>query len=137
MDLSSSEFGGLVKTYALSGKGLVELTATTDGNGMVRTFAPNGKELVALGASDNGGMVQVYNKTGEEPRERCRDALDLLKAKQFDDGTFPAERKHYRVGRIGKGNDSLVDWGGTNKQRTNFFVTCDALGVLRAAGERF
>jgi hypothetical protein len=81
--------------------------------------------------------LKVMREAGHLADERCRDALDLLKAKQFDDGTFPAERKHYRVGRIGKGNDSLVDWGGTNKQRTNFFVTCDALGVLRAAGERF
>ncbi|MBT5325725.1 MAG: hypothetical protein HOL51_06325, partial [Gemmatimonadetes bacterium] len=51
--------------------------------------------------------------------------------------TFPAERKHYRVGRIGKGNDSLINWGGSDKRKTNLYVTCDALGVLRAAGERF
>ena len=81
--------------------------------------------------------LKVMVEAGHLADARCRDALDLLRAKQFADGTFPAERKHYRVGRIGKGNDSLVDWGGPNKPRTNFFVTCDALGVLRAAGERF
>ena len=86
---------------------------------------------------DREVALKVMREAGHLADERCRDALDLLKAKQFDDGTFPAARKHYRVGRLGKGNDSLVDWGGNNKQRTNFFVTCDALGVLRAAGERF
>ena len=68
---------------------------------------------------------------------RCRAALDLLKSKQLADGTFPAERKHYRVGRMGKGDDSLVDWGRPNRSRPNLHVTCDALGVLHAAGERF
>ena len=81
--------------------------------------------------------LKVMVEAGHLADARCRDALDLLRAKQFDDGTFPAERKHYRVGRIGKGNDSLVDWGGSDKRRTNLHVTCDALGVLRATGERF
>ena len=81
--------------------------------------------------------LKVMVEAGRLDDERCRDALDLVRGKQFDDGTFPAERKHYRVGRIGKGNDSLVDWGGSDKRRTNLHVTCDALGVLRAAGERF
>ena len=68
---------------------------------------------------------------------RCRAALDLLKSKQLADGTFPAERKYYRVGRMGKGDDSLVDWGRPNRSRPNLHVTCAALGVLHAAGERF
>ena len=33
---------------------------------MVETYAPNGKGLVALSASDSGGMISVYNRTGEE-----------------------------------------------------------------------
>ena len=81
--------------------------------------------------------LKVMHEAGHLADERCRDGLDLLKAKQFDNGTFPAERKHYRVGRIGKGNDSLINWGGSDKRKTNLYVTCDALGVLRAAGERF
>jgi len=32
---------------------------------MVTIFQPNGKELVALGANASGGMIEVYNKTGE------------------------------------------------------------------------
>ena len=81
--------------------------------------------------------LKVMHEAGYLADERCRDAIDLLKGKQFDDGTFPAERKHYRVGRIGKGNDSLINWGGSDKRKSNLYVTCDALGVLRAAGERF
>ena len=81
--------------------------------------------------------LKVMVEVGHLADARCRDALDLLKSKQLDDGAFPAERKHYRVGRIGKGDDSLVDWGRPNRSRPNLHVTCDALGVLHAAGERF
>jgi hypothetical protein len=81
--------------------------------------------------------LKVLRETGDLGDERCRDALKLLKAKQLADGTFPAERKHYRVGRFEQGSDSLVDWGGYNKRKTNLHVTCDALAVLHAAGERF
>ncbi len=81
--------------------------------------------------------LKVMVEAGYLADARCRAALDLLKSKQLDDGAFPAERKHYRVGRVGKGDDSLVDWGRPNRSRPNLHVTCDALGVLHAAGERF
>ena len=87
--------------------------------------------------------LKVMAEVGEIGRSplladaRCRAALDLLKSKQLADGTFPAERKYYRVGRMGKGDDSLVDWGRPNRSRPNLHVTCAALGVLHAAGERF
>ena len=81
--------------------------------------------------------LKVMVEAGHLADARCREAVDLLKSKQLADGTFPAERKHYRVGRIGKGDDSLVDWGRPNRSRPNLHVTCDALGVLHAAGERF
>ena len=81
--------------------------------------------------------LKVMVEAGHLAAARCRAALDLLKSKQLDDGSFPAERKHYRVGRVGKGDDSLVDWGRPNRSRPNLHVTCDALGVLHAAGERF
>lgn len=68
---------------------------------------------------------------------RCIPAVQLLKSKQLADGTFPAERKYYRTGRSQKEGDSLVNWGGTHRARGNIFVTLDALGALRAAGERF
>lgn len=81
--------------------------------------------------------LKVMVEAGHLADARCREAIDLLKSKQLADGTFPAERKHYRVGRIGKGDDSLVDWGRPNRSRPNLHVTCDALGVLHTAGERF
>ena len=81
--------------------------------------------------------LKVMVEAGHLADARCREAIDLLKSKQLDDGSFPAERKHYRVGRVGKGDDSLVDWGRPNRSRPNLHVTCDALGVLHAAGERF
>ena len=81
--------------------------------------------------------LKVMVEAGHLADARCREALDLLKSKQLADGAFPAERKHYRVGRIGKGDDSLVDWGRPNRSRPNLHVTCDALGVLHAGGERF
>ena len=39
-----------------------------DGKGVVTTYQPNGKELVKLSATadDTGGMVSVFNKTGED-----------------------------------------------------------------------
>ena len=81
--------------------------------------------------------LKVMVEAGYLADARCRAALDLLKSKQLADGNFPAERKYYRVGRVGKGDDSLVDWGRPNRSRPNLHVTCDALGVLHAAGERF
>ena len=81
--------------------------------------------------------LKVMVEAGHLADARCREALDLLKSKQLADGEFPAERKHYQVGRVGKGDDSLVDWGRPNRSRPNLHVTCDALGVLHAAGERF
>ena len=81
--------------------------------------------------------LKVMAEAGHLADVRCRAALDLLKSKQLTDGAFPAERKHYRVGRVGKGDDSLVDWGRPNRSRPNLHVTCAALGVLHAAGERF
>lgn len=79
--------------------------------------------------------VMAESDLASDPR--CHPAVELLKGKQLPDGTFPAERKHYRVGRSEKEGDSLVNWGGTHRARTNLFVTLDALGALRAAGERF
>ena len=81
--------------------------------------------------------LKVMAEAGHLADARCRAALDLLKSKQLPDGSFPAERKHYRLGRVGKGDDSLVNWGRPNRSRPNLHVTCDALGVLHAAGERF
>ena len=46
-----------------------------DSEGRVTTYAPNGKELVELGAAsdDTGGMVAVFNKTGENVAQLAAD----------------------------------------------------------------
>lgn len=66
--------------------------------------------------------------------ERCQDALNLLEAKQLDDGGFPAEGKYYRVTDKHISGRSAVDWGGVSKRQMNEFVTADALYVLRMSG---
>ena len=65
---------------------------------------------------------------------RCQDALDLLESKRLSDGGFGAEAKYYQYSREIKTGCSLVDWGGTSKQRFNPFVTAEALSVLKGAG---
>ena len=64
---------GLVTTNSAQGKDLVDLSATVDGEGTVTTYQPNGKRLVTLSASDSGGLVYVYNKTGEFIAEMSAD----------------------------------------------------------------
>jgi len=78
--------------------------------------------------------LRVMIEAGFIGDERCRDAIDLLESKRLPEGGFPAEGKHYRVGRHEAGRSSLIDWGGTNKRRANDYVTVDALQVLSAAG---
>jgi hypothetical protein len=56
---------GAVRLYQPNGKELVALGATSGDEGEVTTFQPNGKTLVKLSGTDNGGMITVYNKTGD------------------------------------------------------------------------
>jgi hypothetical protein len=74
--------------------------------------------------------LKVLAEAGFIGDERCSDALTLLQSKQLGGGGFPAERKHYTVGRDRSGA-SLVDFGGTNKKKMNPFVTADAFHVLK------
>lgn len=78
--------------------------------------------------------LKVLTESGFHGDERCGDALELLKSVQLTGGGFPAQKKHYRVGR-GHSSASLVDWGGTNKKKMNPFVTVDAFHVLKAADQ--
>ncbi|MFA6110788.1 MAG: hypothetical protein WDA75_18670 [Candidatus Latescibacterota bacterium] len=48
--------------------------------------------------------LKVLAEAGQVTDPRCSEALDLLEAKQLPDGGFPAEAKHYRVGRQEGGN---------------------------------
>lgn len=78
--------------------------------------------------------LKVLAEGGYLQDDRCQDALDLLETKRLPDGGFPAEAKYYQVGGKARSGQSLVDWGGTSKRRSNEWVTVGALNVLRAAG---
>jgi hypothetical protein len=77
--------------------------------------------------------LKVLAEAGHLGDARCADALEVLEAKRLPDGGFPAEIGHYR-GAAASSNGSLVGWGGTSRRRSNEWVTCDAFGVLAAAG---
>ena len=65
ISMGSLHGDGFVWTYSAEGKELVRLSSTVNDAGKVTTYQPNGKELVDLSAGDEGGVVNVYNKTGE------------------------------------------------------------------------
>ena len=62
---------------------------------------------------------------------RCRESLNILVSKRLPDGGFPAEKKCYHVTPQVENGRSVVDWGGTNRNRMNAFVTTEALYVLK------
>lgn len=71
--------------------------------------------------------LKVLAEGGFLGDDRCREALALLRSKQREDGGFPAEEKYWG----GRGRQrSLVSWGPVNPNRSNEFVTADALWVL-------
>lgn len=78
--------------------------------------------------------LRVMQECGLLNDPRCYDALDLLESKRLSDGGFGAETKYYQYSNEVKTGRSLVDWGGTSKQRANPFVTAEALCVLKQAG---
>jgi len=78
------------------------------------------------------GLV-VMAEAGFIQDPRCDDALDVLESKRLADGGFPAETRYYRPPHASS-NASLVTWGGTNRRRSNPWITADALAVLTAAG---
>lgn len=80
------------------------------------------------------GALKVMAEAGFIRDKRCNEALNILEEKQIGNAGWPAEKKYYRVSRtIELGND-FVDWGGTGKNKTNEWVTVDALYVLKEAG---
>ena len=65
---------------------------------------------------------------------RCADALDLLESKRQPDGGWAAEARYHRgTGPTPVTNYDYVNWGGI-AQRSNVWVTADAMFVLAAAG---
>ncbi|MDH3944677.1 MAG: hypothetical protein OEV06_11340, partial [Anaerolineae bacterium] len=78
--------------------------------------------------------LKVLAEAGMISDPRCGDALDLLESKRLPDGGFPAEKKYYQADRPEKSGNSVVDWGGASKMKSNPWVTADARKVLKAAG---
>lgn len=78
--------------------------------------------------------LKVMKEAGFIGDKRCKKAIEILKLKQLPDGSFPAERKFYKVisseEKVRKSGSSLVDWGGTSKKVGNKWVTRDANFVL-------
>jgi hypothetical protein len=78
--------------------------------------------------------LKVMTEAGLVKDRRCEDALELLESKRLKDGGFPAEAKYYHASMKSRAGLSLVDWGGVSSNRSNEFVTVDALQILNAAG---
>lgn len=66
-----------------------------------------------------------FRAVGAEPDERMREALDLVRSKRRDDGTWPLDVVH--------GGDAVNDYGPVGEP--SHWITLKALRVLRWAGE--
>ena len=67
--------------------------------------------------------LEHFRSVGAEPDERMREAIDLVRSKQRDDGTWPLDVKH--------GGDAVNDYGRVGEP--NRWITLKALRVLRWA----
>lgn len=79
--------------------------------------------------------LKVMMEAGFLHDARCHDALDLLELKQLPEGGWAADGKYYRatLEKITYGR-TLADWGVVSVNKSNEFVTTDAMCVLAAAG---
>lgn len=78
--------------------------------------------------------LKVMAEIGCIDDPRCQEALTLLQSKQLPDGGFAAEKRFYTVTDRPTSNRSLVNWGVTSVNKSNEWITAEALGVLTAAG---
>ncbi|MDG6906793.1 MAG: hypothetical protein JRN20_13515 [Nitrososphaerota archaeon] len=76
--------------------------------------------------------LRVMAEGGFIGDSRCKEALELLRARELPGGGFPADRKFYRTGKGARTGRSLVSWGDAG-EKMNEFVTADALWVLNSA----
>jgi hypothetical protein len=75
--------------------------------------------------------LRVLERVGKLGDPRTREALDLIESKRSEDGTWPAEGRFCRRGRLGAANTEVVDWG---DQGPNEMITLNALRVLVGSG---
>ena len=80
--------------------------------------------------------LKVMAESGFIDDPRCSDALDLLETCKLPNGGFPAQYRYFTLwdGREKrKSGTSLVDWTPVSKNKSNPFITVDALWVLKTA----
>ncbi len=73
----------------------------------------------------------VLDQVGKLGDPRTREALDLVQAKRWKDGTWHAEGRYWRPGKSAESNTEVVDWGA---EGPNEMITLNALRVLTASG---
>jgi hypothetical protein len=78
--------------------------------------------------------LKVMAEAGFVRDERCKEALDILEAKQHPEGGFSLEKRNYRTTGEIETRGTFADWGAVGKRQWNEFVTVDALHILKAAG---
>ncbi len=78
--------------------------------------------------------LKVLAEAGFAGDARCREALDLLRAKRLPGGGYPAEARYYQSRDRSASGYSPADWGVTGTTRMNEWVTLDTLYVMRVAG---
>jgi len=78
--------------------------------------------------------LRVMAEAGFIDDPRCQPALDLLENLRLPDGGFPASEKFYRLSRPEISGYSDVNWSGISRNKSNPYVTVEALYVLRMAG---
>ncbi|ROR67418.1 hypothetical protein [Agrococcus jenensis] len=69
--------------------------------------------------------LEHFRAVGAAPDERMAEAIELVRAKRRDDGTWPLDARH--------GGDARIDYGEVGEP--NRWITLPALRVLRWAGE--
>ena len=76
--------------------------------------------------------LKVMVEIGKIDDPRCADAIALLASKRLRDGGFPVELMNCTSTTRLMTRGSYADWGPAGKNRSNPFVTIDALHVLRS-----
>lgn len=75
--------------------------------------------------------LRVLDRVGKLRDPRTREALHLVEAKRWTDGTWHAEGRYWHLGKRSEANTEVVDWG---REGSNEMITLNALRILAASG---
>jgi hypothetical protein len=78
--------------------------------------------------------LTVMAEAGKLRDPRCREAIDILRAKRLPGGGFPLERCNARTSDKLLTRGTYADWGPSGRRRANPWVTAEAERVLKEAG---